>query len=180
MNSARLGSIETTLLDAQLAATGATSEQAFCYTPRKVRARPVIFVNGYRLKPYEIYLSEQEQFRLSDEQLLSMASQCLPASDDPLEHGIGFLMAHFARDGNYLLVSRWYGGNMLKHDLFEFTQGADGWQISSLRSTGIVACVWELQVISFERQAWVCTAMAKGGTESSFAMYLNTALEGWI
>jgi len=158
----------------------ADADLAFRYVPRRVKPRPVVSVNGYRLKPYEIYYAEDGKIRLQEPDLKSLISQCLPASDDPLNHGVGFVMVHFARDGQYLLLSRWYGGNMLKHDLFEIKQMADGWQSTSLKSTGIVACVWELQVVTFERQAWVNTAMAEGGTECSYDRYLNTVLEGWI
>lgn len=172
--------IEPALQDSKPKPSCAGSSEAFRYVPRKVNPRPVIAVNGYRLKPYEIYFDEAVKGRIEDDELQGIISPCLPVSDDPLDHGIGFVMVHFARDGNYLLLSRWYGGNMLKHDLFELKQTAGGWQVISLESTGIVACVWELQVIACERQTWICTAMAKGGTEASFSAYLNTTLEGWV
>jgi hypothetical protein len=172
--------IEEPKVETTLQSSCADSALAFQYVPRRIKPRPVVTVNGYRLKPYEIYYAEDGKIRLQEPDLLSLISQCLPASDDPLDHGLGFAMVHFARDGQYLLLSRWYGGNMLKHDLFEIKQKAGGWQSSSLKSTGIVACVWELQVVTFERQAWVSTAMAEGGTEPSFDRYLSTVLEGWI
>jgi hypothetical protein len=105
---------------------------------------------------------------------------CLPAAQDPLEHCAGFVIAHFARDGSYLLLSRWYGGNMLKHDLYEITESAGGWQARPLGFTGIVACVWELEVIAFERQAWVRKAMTNQGKEGSLRQYLETVLEGSV
>jgi hypothetical protein len=172
--------IEPALQDSNPKTSCAGSSEAFRYVPRKAKPRSVITVNGYRLKPYEIYFDEAVKGRIEDDELQGIISPCLPVSADPLDHGIGFVMVHFARDGNYLLLSRWYGGNMLKHDLFELKQTPAGWQMISLESTGIVACVWELQVITFERQTWVCTAMAKGGTEASFSAYLSTTLEGWI
>jgi hypothetical protein len=172
--------IEDSKAEANFQPSGADASLAFRYVPRRVKPRPVCSVNGYRLKPYEIYYAEDGKVRLAEPELKSLISRILPVSDDPLDHGVGFVMVHFARDGQYLLLSRWYGGNMLKHDLFEITQAAEGWQSTSLRSTGIVACVWELQIMTFERQAWVTTAMAEGGTESSLNRYLNTVLEGWI
>jgi len=172
--------IEPTFRDSDPKTSCAESNEAFRYIPRKVKPRAVITVNGHRLKSYEIYFDEAAKGCVEDHELQSLISPCLPVAEDPLDHGIGFVMVHFARDGNYLLLSRWYGGNMLKHDLFELKQTPAGWQIISMESTGIVACVWELQVVAFERQTWICTAMARGGTEASFASYLNTTLEGWI
>lgn len=180
MKETESATMENVSLDAGPGKSGATSDQAFCCSPRRVRPQPVISVNGHRLKAYEIYFSENEHSILTGKQIVELVRQCLPTSSDPLDHCIGFLMVHFGRDGDYLLVSHWYGGNMLKHDLFEIRSHEDGWRLIPLRSTGIVACVWELQVINFERQAWVSTAMAQGGTESSFVQYLNTTLDGWI
>ncbi len=173
--------IEPAFRDSNPKTSRAGSSEAFRYVPRKVKPRPVITVNGYRLKPYEIYFDEGVKGCIEDDdELQAIISPCLPVSEDPLDHGIGFVIIHFARDGNYLLLSHWYGGNMLKHDLFELKQTPTRWQVISLESTGIVACVWELQVITFERQTWICTAMDKGGTEASFSAYLSTTLEGWI
>lgn len=161
--------------------SSAVSSDALRYAPRVVKPRPAILVNGYRLKVYELYYEAPASgFRLGEEELRRVVGQCLPAAKDPLEHRAGFVIAHFARDGSYLLVSRWYGGNMLKHDLFEITESGGGWQIKSLSSTGIVACIWELQVIAFERQAWVNKAMTHGGREGSLRQYMDTLLEGSV
>jgi hypothetical protein len=162
-------------------AQSATGDLAFRYLPRWVEAQELIAVNGYRLKPYSMHLSDRKEKRtIPPAELRNLLKTCLPTSVEQLDHGVGFLMVHYARDGNYLLISRWYGGNMLKHELFRLTQTADDWQAEPLRSTNIVACVWELQIITFERQAWVCTAMAKAGTEASFNSYLQMVFEGWV
>ena len=159
----------------------AASKEAFEYFPRWVKAGTPIACNGHRLKPYAMHISaHQEKPVLSDLELQELLRSCVPPPADPLDHGVGFVIVHYARDGDYLLVSRWYGGNMLKHELFRISQTPQGWQAEPLRSTNIVACVWELQVITFERQSWVCTAMAKGGTEASFDSYLSMMLEGWV
>lgn len=161
--------------------TAGTTKEALQYFPRWVEAGKLIALNGYRLKPYSMYLSPGAAKEvLSDSDLENLLKRCLLPSADPLDHGIGFVLVHYARDGNYLLVSRWYGGNMLKHELFVLSRTAQGWQAEPLVSTNIVACVWELQVITFERQAWVSTAMTKGGTEDSFESYFRMVLEGWV
>lgn len=158
-----------------------SANESFRYLPRWVEAKGMIAVNGYRLKPYSMHIAMHESKRmLSSQELQGLLRKCLSTSADPMDHGVGFAIVHYARDGDYLLVSRWYGGNMLKHELFRISHTRQGWRAVPLRSTNIVACVWELQVITFERQAWVYTAMAKGGTEVSFDMYLKTTLEGWV
>jgi hypothetical protein len=161
--------------------TSGTTREALQYFPRWVEAGKLIALNGYRLKSYAMFLSQQAPKEvLSDSDLENLLKKCLAPSTDPLDHGIGFVLVHYARDGNYLLASRWYGGNMLKHELFVLSHTAQGWHAEPLVSTNIVACVWELQVITFERQAWVSTAMTRGGTEDSFESYFRMVLEGWV
>jgi len=163
------------------ASQGTSGNLAFRYLPRWVEAGTLIEVNGYRFKPYWMHISDRkEKQTIPPAELHTLIKTCVPSSVEPLDHAVGFLMVHYARDGNYLLISRWYGGNMLKHELFRLTHTEDGWQAEPLRSTNIIACVWELQIITFERQAWVCTAMAKGGTAESFNSYLQIVFEGWV
>jgi len=163
------------------ATQGTSGNLAFRYLPRWVEAGALIEVNGYRFKPYSMHISDRkEKQTIPPAELHTLLETCVPSSVEPLDHAVGFLMVHYARDGNYLLISRWYGGNMLKHELFRLTHTEDGWQAEPLRSTNIIACVWELQIITFERQAWVCTAMAKGGTAESFNSYLQIVFEGWV
>ncbi|MBZ5521882.1 MAG: hypothetical protein LAP21_06540 [Acidobacteriia bacterium] len=157
------------------------SNESFRYLPRWVEAKGIIALNGHRLKPYSMHISANESKRvLSNHELQELLRKCLKPPADPMDHGVGFVIVHYARDGDYLLVSRWYGGNMLKHELFRISHTRQGWRAVPLRSTNIVACVWELQVITFERQAWVYTAMAHGGTEASFDLYFRQTLQGWV
>ena len=53
-------------------------------------------------------------------------------------------------------------------------------RLESLEPTRIVACVWELEVIKFERDAWVRTAMAGLGRPESLEAYFAAQMCGWV
>ena len=130
MTSSKANTAVTAVMDPAPSPSEApgTTREALQYFPRWVEAGKLIALNGYRLKSYAMYLSQGAAKEvLSDSDLQNLLKKCLPPSTDPLDHGIGFVLVHYARDGNYLLVSRWYGGNMLKHELFVLSHAAQGW-----------------------------------------------------
>lgn len=164
-----------------MAASGITAVGAgFDYRPRRIEPRSRLAVDDYRLKRYELRApSVADGPRLSDDEWKALLRMALPSVHEEREHRVGFAILHYAVDGNYLLASRWYGGNMLKHESFTLLSSAEGWRLSSLLDSRIIACVWELEVIAFERNAWVRTAMSRGGTELALEHYLDTTFAGW-
>ena len=153
----------------------------FEYGPRRVWARPLVTVGGARLKPYELrfagLLAGPEPAPLDWAALLARRR---PRPDDALDHAVGFAIMHYAKDGDYLLVSRWHAGNTLKHEVWTVGTSDEGWLLTSLLETRMIACVWELEIIHFERNAWVRTAMAKDGSAAAIEEYLQTTFSGWI
>ena len=53
-------------------------------------------------------------------------------------------------------------------------------RLESIAASRIVACVWELEVIKFERDAWVRTAMAGLGKPESLDAYFAAQMSGWV
>jgi hypothetical protein len=155
----------------------------FDYHPRRVHPLPLISVDDYRIKRYELSIPDAPtngNGHVSDDGWRSFLADCLPRNDDEREHRVGFAMVHYARDGSYLLISRWYGGNNLKHEAHTIRHDAKGMSLEPLIETRITACVWELEVMSFERDAWVRTAMAEKGSAASLDSYLDTTFRGWV
>jgi hypothetical protein len=106
---------------------------------------------------------------------------------DPDEHALGFAILHQAKDGEYLLLSRWYGGNMLKHAAFMIKRSPDGQaSLEPLAATGIICCVWELELMKRERDFWLQTMMQPAPDSSSKScdhsrqLYLSLHWEGWV
>lgn len=163
------------------APAGGRAASTFEYGPRRVWSRPPVALGGARMKPYELRfagrLTGREPTPADWPALLALRP---PRPDDALDHAVGFAIMHYAKDGDYLLVSRWHAGNTLKHEVWAVTESAEGWRRTSLADTRMIACVWELEIIHFERNAWVRTVMAKDGTAAAVDEYLHTAFNGWI
>ena len=105
--------------------------------------------------------------------------------DQPLQRGdhpVGFLILHYGKQANYLLVSQWYDADMLKHQVRGAAIGAGvDATFEPLAQRNLIACVWELEVIRFERDAWVNTTLARGRLDqAALDAYLGTSFSGWV
>jgi hypothetical protein len=151
------------------------------YAPRRLESRSVLAVQGCRLKRYELRSAEQQsRAGFTDGQWQEALHGRLLLNNDVREHRVGFAILHYGRDGDYLLASLWYGGNMLKHEAFALSSSGDSPYCASLSASRIVACVWELSVMAFERDAWVRTAMTHDGSSAALEDYLGMSFRGWV
>jgi hypothetical protein len=153
------------------------------YSPRLVKALPPLDVSGRVLKAYVMFADSERGTGLPEpEWLRRQAAAVLSEPAQPGDHPVGFLILHYGMDGDYLLVSQWYDANMLKHWVRGATACADGsTEFAPLVQRDLIACVWELEVIKFERDAWVNTVLAQGQLdEASLAAYLATTFSGWV
>lgn len=129
------------------------------YDPRPIRSVELVAEDGWRLKVYGIAAAN----RSPNSNLVSAAKHVAlehlpgPAIDDD-RYGVGFLIVHEGQDANFVLLDWWVGENMLHQDVFtpSFEEPA---RLTHLPA-GPTACVWELFVLSFERQAWISTVLA--------------------
>jgi uncharacterized protein involved in tolerance to divalent cations len=83
------------------------------------------------------------------------AARELPAS---AHQGAGFAILHEGEEGRWLLLHWWLGGGILTNRLWraDLVEDAEFVEADPL----LMACVWELGVIDFERRAWMRTVMA--------------------
>ncbi len=78
------------------------------------------------------------------------------------DHEIGFAILHWAADGDYLLINTWYDANMLRSSTFRVDDcDRDPPKLTSLAPLRVIACVWELEIHKFERDAWVREVLEK-------------------
>lgn len=85
---------------------------------------------------------------------------------------VGVLIIHEGREGTFAIVCWWVDENMLQ--LFAYLanyKNPDFFQLIS--DKGIVSCVWELEVIWFERNAWVQEVMMQNKNSESINNYLS-------
>lgn len=90
-------------------------------------------------------------------------------------YGVGFVGVHAGRDANFVFVDWWANENELHHHVYVSPMA----QPQALRHetpSGVSACVWDLQVQCFERQAWVDHVL-KRHDAPDVEGYLATSLE---
>ncbi|HSJ10313.1 MAG TPA: hypothetical protein VK928_10375, partial [Longimicrobiales bacterium] len=109
---------------------------------------------------------------------LQLAADVLPQpAVTRTRYGVGFMGVHEGRGSNLIFVDWWARENELRHHAWVSPEG-EFRQFDYVTPTGLAACVWDLAVIGFERQAWIDTALVT--SHPDFARYLDSALEGSI
>ncbi len=156
-----------------------TIEVSSPYTKREARFLELWRPNHWQIKCYGIAHPDRD---LPDDTMLTAAkdllTDVLPSAHSKEHHGVGFLIIHAAREAVFLLLDLWAGENMLRQHLFASTYD-NPTEFRDLADTGLMACVWEMSIQSFERQAWVeCVLDNPQGP--SLAAYLSKQLSGFV
>jgi len=132
------------------------------YRPRAISFCRLEEWRGWRLKVYAVqYRAKPLQWDLYEEGL----SLALPGLPQPAvtrqRPGVGFVVVHQGRGMHNLIVNWWDRENEFFNRVFIRPFGADGaWRIAE---AGEVASVWDLQLISFEREEYVRQVLARPG-----------------
>jgi len=142
------------------------------YHPREVRAHGIWETGEWRWKAYSI--RHQERAEAGEEffewlRLLAMERASAHPPDSTV-YGVGFLIAHSGRYGDYALIQWWGDEDMLYNSVYVAPPG-DYENFELMTTAGMTACVWELAVIDFERRVWMDTVL-KNPSPSSLSDYL--------
>lgn len=105
-------------------------------------------VDGWRLKVYGIGTHAPDARPEFVDATLRVARETLPDGG-----GAGFVIAHDAKSAGLGLVYWWAGENEI-HGRFFAAPLDDPTALVPNDGTGL-ACVWELEIIDFERRAWL-------------------------
>jgi hypothetical protein len=135
------------------------------YIARPIRYAGLAEPHGYRIKRYVI-LYGGGPFREDDfERGIEMAFESLPrpaVTDN--RPGVGFLIMHQGNGADYIVLGWWDNENELPLRVVVRSQTADGqWRPAR---EGESVCVWDLEVIWSERQAYVQTVLGGGTIEA--------------
>ena len=161
------------------------SANPLTYEPRAVRFHGVLEVRGRRLKLYTLSAPGREPGALPPGRDLrhTLEAGLLDLGDEP-DHGVGFAILHWAEDGDYLLINLWYDANMLRSSVFRIeARDARSPALASLAPLRVIACVWELDIYKFERDAWVREVLQKRPdslTDAVLEPYLAVGLNGTV
>lgn len=150
------------------------------FTPRKVLLLPSVEINGWQLKRYGILAKDRVFDSSTTIAALDAAIERLPKAgklDDPSgNHGVGFQLIHFAEVAVVSPVFYWIWGSVIANT----DQIKAQWENTNTFETGVkevVGCVWELQILCFESQAWKETMLSGEGIPTeNLSRYLERSL----
>ena len=130
------------------------------YRPRHVQFIRREEVKGWRLKLYGIALNGEEPRPEFLEAVRDLSGRVLPqppVADD--RYGVGFAIAHDARWLGIALVYWWQSENEL-HQRIYVSPKDDPTAFTQVENQP-AGCVWELEVVDFERRSWIEHVLAR-------------------
>lgn len=129
------------------------------FAQRPVRPRAVMAHMGWRLKPYDITLPGEELDEDDFSRALAgaIADLPLPAVSEA-RPGVGFVIRHQGRGWSYLVLCWWDRENELPMRIWTRKREPDAHWAPAGPDQSI--CVWDAQVLDFERGAYVENVLA--------------------
>ncbi|MYD32458.1 MAG: hypothetical protein F4W98_01065 [Acidimicrobiales bacterium] len=146
------------------------------YRPRPIRHLSTQTVQGWHLKTYGINAMPQRSDDVLDPDVEAAAARVGHGLLEGLETSntgrYGFLIIHQGGLANWLLVNRWAEDILLRSELFR--AGHDAPTDFQPETSDLIGCLWELEVVDFERRAWTeAVIKGNGGVDRYMATVLN-------
>ena len=145
------------------------------YQPRPIRFLDLWHVDDWRIKLYGIAYARPQPRPELVAAAQRIASQHLRSLPSGLRHyHLGFLGVHDGRTSNFVFLDFWADENELHHHVF-VSPTAQPDQFTYVTPTGLSACVWDLRLQAFERDAWVAHVLQQSAAPD-FDGYLAATL----
>jgi hypothetical protein len=124
------------------------------YSPRPIRFWGTRRAGGWTLKLYSVAYEAGRPIDWEGfEPALRLAEAALPPPDVSRGRpGLGFLIAHQGATGDYTVLAWWDNENELPLRVWVRRDREDPWRPAQ---DGESICVWDLEIIWAERQAWI-------------------------
>jgi len=150
------------------------------YSPRPIRFQGLVRHEGWVLKRYVVTLASAGGEPATDawsefERGLELALAALPGpARTEVRPGVGFVIEHRGAGADYIVLGWWDRENELPvRVMVREQQPGSPWRGAGPSES---FCVWDLQVISFERDAYVNTMLARGADDNARDRYLAASL----
>lgn len=146
------------------------------YRDREIDFYRVLEIAGWQVKVYTITNKAQFSAAAIRDQVIAYLPTWLRI---PGESGLpvykhAFLIIHEAREGVWILLNWWTGGEMIQRSTWFVANEVPAEVLHQPKHDGLV-CVWELEVIFHERKAWIKHVLQHPETPC-FDRYLEDAL----
>jgi len=133
------------------------------FAPRPIRYLGLRESHGWCLKTYTVLYGGGAFDAAGFEPAVQLALSSLPPADpDCGRPGLGFIIAHQGRTGDYTVLAWWDHENELPVRLWVRRDRDEPWREAA---TSESFCVWDLEILWAEREAWVRTMMSDTGPD---------------
>ena len=145
------------------------------FAPRQIRFLEYYIIHEWRLKVYTITAKQEFSGLTFVEQAKTQLSDWLDLSQHTnlAHYNIATLIFHECKEGCFAIINWWIDENMLQHYVFLAKNPTDNFSAYS-SIYGITTCVWELEILWHERNAWIEHVLKDN--KQNFDAYLNTLL----
>lgn len=127
------------------------------FSPRVIAGGLPLDVGAFRLKPYQVSCppAQFEPRRFAGD--LAVLRAALPDRRPPAPGlpGVGFVIRHQGPTADYLVLAWWDRENELPIRVWLHDGGA--WRTAR---DGESVCVWDLEIVWYERNAWIETGLS--------------------
>jgi hypothetical protein len=146
------------------------------YKPRNTVFHQLLSMKDWTIKVYTITTRARFESGATLQAALANLPEWLENSRTlGLEtYGTAFLIVHEGTDEIWTLINWWTGGEILRSVTFR-TDFAKPTEFQPFRGTGFIACVWEMEVIVFERAMWI-EHILKKARNPQFKTYFEKTL----
>ena len=146
------------------------------YQPRPITFKEILKIEDWTIKLYTIIKNES----LINPEIIENVQTELPNWLN-LKNGfnnendkIGFLIIHCGTEGVFSIINWWVGQNMLNTHIF-FSDYSNTKSFKKISGNGLAPCIWELEVIGFEKKIWTENIIKKF-PNPDFNNYINNTL----
>ncbi|MEE4208577.1 MAG: hypothetical protein V2I43_04850 [Parvularcula sp.] len=122
------------------------------YAPRRFR---FVSVERFGLASFKTYVIDEERRPLDPDavlQALRLYTQRCPVLPSLPEPVFGHVMIHRGTEGDWLLAQWWKGGGILRGVIARDPAGKLAFEPED---KSLLACVWEMVIMTHERNAWI-------------------------
>ena len=125
------------------------------YKSRPIRFFELADIDGWKVKVYSISAKDQyvPEWLVREGKTIAL-KHLNEAAEQQDGYGMAVLILHEGADGNYILIDWWFGENMLRNHVYASTSNKPH-DFNYITLEGVAYCVWELEVMHFERKAWI-------------------------
>lgn len=144
---------------------------------RPIRFLELMEFDGWRVKVYGIAYGRDTPRPELVQAARELARRAFPApADGGGRYGVGYMELHDGRGVNFVFTDWWQDENELHHHVY-LSPHDDPAALSEKTATGVCACIWDMKLMGFERDAWVHHVL-RNPDGLDIGAYLGDRLDG--